>query len=78
MTSLHVLLSIQANPDRLIRRGIALIAMTVLLASCASSGMLSSEPQERRTAILEMREDVLEELYDLKPDTRVQIGSAPG
>jgi len=35
-------------------------------------------PIERRSAILEMRQDVLAELYSIKPDTQAQIGSAAG
>ncbi|MEQ8954885.1 MAG: YSC84-related protein [Gammaproteobacteria bacterium] len=49
-----------------------------MLGACTTTGILSSEPEERRSAILEMREEVLQELYQIKPDTRVQIGSAAG
>ncbi len=78
MNTIHSFLSTASIPARGIKTAIAALAISVLLASCASSGMLSSEPEERRVAVLEMREEVLQELYDLKPDTRVQIGSAPG
>ena len=56
--------------------GVACLLLT--LAACTTTGVLSSEPEERRAAILEMREEVLDELYSIKPDTRVQIGSAAG
>jgi len=49
-----------------------------LLAGCTATGLTGDTPAERRAAILEMREEVLEELYTIRPDTRVQIGSAAG
>lgn len=53
-------------------------ALIVFLAGCTATGLNSGNPQERRQAIQEMRDEVLTELYALKPDTRVQIGSASG
>ena len=40
--------------------------------------MSRGTPEQRRSAILEMRQEVLSELYSIKPDTRAQIGSAAG
>jgi len=40
--------------------------------------MTRGTPSERRQAILEMRQDVLSELYSLKPDTQSQIANATG
>ena len=54
------------------------LALLLVLAGCTASGLNSGNPQERRQAIQEMRDEVLTELYALKPDTRVQIGSASG
>jgi lipid-binding SYLF domain-containing protein len=48
------------------------------IASCTSTGIGGGNAAERRQGILEMRQDVLTELYSIKPDTRVQIGSAAG
>lgn len=60
-------------------RIIALSILTLgLLAGCTATGLSGDSPAERRQAILEMREEVLNELYTLRPDTRVQIGSAAG
>ncbi len=52
--------------------------LLLFLASCTSTGMTRGTPSERRQAIQEMRQDVLTELYDIKPDTRAQIASASG
>lgn len=49
-----------------------------ILASCTTTGMTRGTPTERRQAIQEMRQDVLSELYRIKPDTRAQIASATG
>ena len=49
-----------------------------LLTGCTATGLSGDSPAERRQAILEMRGEVLNELYSLRPDTRVQIGSAAG
>lgn len=54
------------------------LALALVLTGCTATGLNSGNPQERRQAIQEMRDEVLTELYALKPDTRVQIGSASG
>lgn len=58
------------------------LALTLLslafLTGCTATGLNGGSPAERRQAILEMRSEVLNELYALRPDTRVQIGSAAG
>ncbi|MFT4861067.1 MAG: lipid-binding SYLF domain-containing protein [Pseudohongiellaceae bacterium] len=56
-----------------------LVAICLLiLGSCTTTGMGSGTPQERRSAILEMRQEVLNELRSIKPDTQAQIGNAVG
>lgn len=60
-----------------LKTGIALL-LTVLLTACTTTGLTRGTPDERRMAIQEMRQEVLNELYSVKPDTRVQIGSAAG
>lgn len=50
----------------------------LVLSQCTVTGFDSSTPQERRQAIQSMRQDVLEQLYEAKPDVRAQIGNAPG
>jgi hypothetical protein len=45
---------------------------------CTSTGIRGGNAVERRQSILEMRQDVLTELYSIKPDTRAQISSASG
>ncbi|MBL4573040.1 MAG: hypothetical protein JKY86_08195 [Gammaproteobacteria bacterium] len=52
--------------------------LLLLLASCTATGMTRGTPSERRQAIQEMRQEVLTELYSIKPDTKAQIESASG
>ncbi len=59
-------------------RTFALALMLLALGACTTTGLTSGTPNERRAAIQDMRQEVLTELYSLKPDTRVQIGSAAG
>jgi len=59
---------------RVIWLGITLI----LLSQCTATGLNRSAPEDRRQAILEMREEVLAELFQLKPDVRTQVGEAVG
>jgi len=59
-------------------RLITSVLLLLFLASCTTTGMTRGTPSERRQAIQEMRQDVLTELYGIKPDTRAQIASASG
>lgn len=52
--------------------------LLLLLVGCTTTGMTRGTPDERRQAIQEMRQEVLAELYAIKPDTRAQIASASG
>ncbi|NKB32107.1 MAG: hypothetical protein GKR91_03320 [Pseudomonadales bacterium] len=63
---------------RLTVRSLLILALITVLSACTATGMNRGSPEERRQAIQEMRNDVLSELYSIKPDTRVQIGSASG
>lgn len=56
----------------------SIVALVFVLSACTATGLNRGTPEERRAAIQEMRNDVLTELYTIKPDTRVQIGSASG
>ena len=55
-----------------------IIALTLLatLSACATTG--SGTPAEKRAAVTEMRQDVLTEIYEQKPDVRSQVNAAPG
>lgn len=46
------------------------------LASCASMG--SGTPDQMRDSILQMKDKTLTQLFETKPDTRNQLGAAPG
>lgn len=56
---------------------LCLLAATGLLLSACTSN-LGETPAQKRQAIRDMRQEVLEELYQLKPDVRTQIRSAAG
>lgn len=67
------------NPISTNARSITLLSLCLfIMASCTTTGIGRGTPQERRSAILEMRQEVLTELYRIKPDTRAQINSASG
>lgn len=52
-----------------------LLVVLALTGGCASTG---STPVERRQAILDMRQEVLTELYGAKPSTKAQLAAASG
>jgi lipid-binding SYLF domain-containing protein len=57
------------------------IVVALLLGGCSTTSTVSSSDnsvQERRHAVLRMRNDVLTELYKLYPQAEKQIASAPG
>ena len=49
-----------------------------VLSQCTATGLNGDSPEDRRQTIIEMREDVLAELFQLKPDVRTQVGEAIG
>jgi lipid-binding SYLF domain-containing protein len=55
-----------------------LAGILLLLSACTGTGLTSGTPEERRQAIQGMRQDVLDELYTIKPDTRAQLASSSG
>lgn len=67
-------ITMSTAPARIITSALLLL----LLVSCTTTGMTRGTPGERRQAIQEMRQEVLAELYAIKPDTRAQIASASG
>lgn len=56
---------------------ISIMLGLLILAGCAGIASQDS-PEAKRQAILAMQQDVLNELYTLKPDVRAQVASAPG
>ena len=60
-------------------RGLILLWLgVVLLSACTATGVRRGTPDERRFAITDMRDEVLSELYAIKPDVRAQIREASG
>lgn len=52
------------------------LLMAVFLGACATSG--GSTPQEKRAAVLAMKEEVLTELFKIHPKAKAELNSAPG
>jgi len=58
-------------------KNIILFASIVFIsASCATTG--GGTPQEKRKVVQDMRTQVLNDLYKIKPETRSMISQAPG
>ncbi len=59
-------------------RTVSLILMIILLSitGCATTG--GNTKAEKRQAILKMKNDVLTDLYKIKPNVKSQIANAPG
>lgn len=51
------------------------LSSILFLTQCASSG---DSPEQRRQAILDMRDEALTELFELRPDVQAQLNEAPG
>ena len=58
------------------QRSLVLYFCIAVLSACATSG--KGSPSEKRQIANEMRQEVLTELYQLKPDVRNQVASAAG
>lgn len=54
------------------------IVLALLLSACSATGLGRGTPEEQRQGIQNMRQDVLTELYQIKPDTQAQLANAAG
>ncbi len=54
------------------------LLLSALLGACTATGLTARDPEVRRQAILDMRNEVLTELYAMRPDTEAQIFDAVG
>lgn len=52
------------------------IVFILFFSGCATKG--DTSPSEKRQAILNMKNEVLSDLYKIKPDVKSQISKAPG
>jgi len=52
------------------------VALTLFIGGCATTG--GSTPEQQRQSILSMKNEVLAELYKIKPDVKNQVAEAPG
>ena len=55
-----------------------LLPLVVTLLNCTATGLGDASLEQRRQNVLNMRQEVLTELYALKPDTRAQVNSTAG
>ncbi len=53
-----------------------LLFLSLFISGCAATR--GSNPQEKRAAVQNMKQEVLNDLYKIKPYTRSEISSAPG
>lgn len=56
--------------------GIIIVILSICIGGCATNR--GNTKAEKRQAILTMKNDVLTDLYKLKPDVKAQIAKAPG
>ncbi len=61
-----------------LHKGLMAALFLALFSACTSTGLTARDPEVRRQAILDMRDEVLTELYAIRPDTEAQIFSAVG
>lgn len=67
----------ERNNMKTMKMAMGLLAL-LILTSCTISGLNNGTPEERRQSIQSMREEVLAELYAIKPDTRAQLNNSAG
>ncbi|PCH59079.1 MAG: hypothetical protein COC19_07630 [SAR86 cluster bacterium] len=56
----------------------ALVLIAMVLNQCTTTGLNRGSVAERQQAILSMRSEVLDELYNIKPDVRSQLRNSSG
>jgi len=56
--------------------GSALLCSLLTLIGCSTTG--GTTPAQKRQAVLDMKNQVLAELYKIKPSVKAQLGAAPG
>lgn len=66
------------TPSNSLLKGLSAALVIALAGGCTSTGLTARDPEVRRQAILDMRDEVLTELYAARPDTEAQIFSAVG
>ena len=59
-------------------RTLTVVFMIVLLSISGCATTAGNTKAEKQAAILKMKNDVLSELYKIKPDVKTQIANAPG
>jgi lipid-binding SYLF domain-containing protein len=59
-----------------VKIGLCGFAITLILLGCATTR--GTTPGEKRQAVLDMRREVLTELYKMHPNARAEIARAPG
>ncbi len=59
-----------------VKIGLCALALTVIASGCATTS--GTTPQEKRQAVLSMKNKVLTELYDVHPKAKAEIAAAPG
>ena len=60
------------------KRIVALTCIVILVAITGCATTAGSSKAEKRQAVLNMKNDVLSDLYKIKPDVKSQLSNAPG
>lgn len=58
------------------KAAVILTILSLVIGGCATTGHKTTA--EKRQAVLSMKNDVLSDLYKIKPDVKTQVSSAPG
>ena len=53
-----------------------ILSLALAISRCVTTA--SNPPEQKRRAVLEMKEGVLQDLYAIKPSVKAQIAAAPG
>lgn len=59
-------------------RSVFTMGLVLFLSACSMTGDKGSSPSEKRAAVLNMKSEVLAQLYKKKPSVKQQVNSAPG
>ena len=56
--------------------GLCCMATVFIVSGCATTA--GSTPAEKRQAVLSMKNEVLEDLYKIRPEAKAKVAEAPG
>jgi lipid-binding SYLF domain-containing protein len=74
----QILIKIKLEMETVMNRILAFlcIALMLVMTGCATTG--GNTKSEKQASVLKMKNEVLSDLYKIKPDVKAQIANAPG